>query len=95
MWIKNEKSGVLFSKMFSVFLVKLFNTTRGINQFLFAREKRMAGRADFDIYGLVNRSKFNFVTAGTSRCNLMISGMNIRFHYVLNLQKTCSQHAAI
>jgi len=92
MWRKNEKSGVLFSEMLGVFLIKLLNTTCSINQFLFAREKRMAGRADLDLDGLVNGTKFNFIAAGTPGLDLMIGGMNIRFHCRLNLQKTCSQH---
>ena len=92
MWIKNEKLCVLFCEMLGVFLLKLFNTTCSINQFLFARKKRMAGRAYLNLNGLVNGTKLNFVAAGASGRNLMVWGMNIRFHCTLNLQKTCSQH---
>jgi len=92
MWIKNEKLCVLFGEMLGVFLLKLLNTTCSINQFLFARKKRMAGRANLNLNGLVNGTKLNFVTAGASGRNLMVWGMNIRFHCTLNLQKTCSQH---
>jgi len=92
MWIKNEKLCVLFGEMLGVFLLKLLNTTCSINQFLFARKKRMAGRANLNLNGLVDGTKLNFVTAGASGRNLMVWGMNIRFHCTLNLQKTCSQH---
>jgi hypothetical protein len=40
---KKQKLSVLFCEVLGVFLIELLNTTGGVNQFLLAGEKGMAG----------------------------------------------------
>ena len=65
-----------------VFFIETFNTTSGIDHFLFASEKGMAGRTDF--YGIVTKrgTRFNNVTAST--CNF--GGFVIRMNAFLHLE---------
>lgn len=89
---KSENLRVLFLEMFGVFFLELLNTAGGVYELLLAGKKRMAGRTDFNFDFLINRTKLYFITTGTFGLNLMVCGMDIRFHYSLSLQKTCSQH---
>jgi len=68
-------------KMLFVFLHELINPASGINQLLFASEKGMAVRTDFDLHLGVNRTELNAITTGTNRYNFMIFWMDTFFHY--------------
>lgn len=89
---KSENLRVLFLEMFGVFFLELLNSAGSIYELLFTGKKRMAGRTYLDFDCLVNRTKLYFITTGTLGLNLMVCGMDIRFHYSLSLQKTFLQH---
>ena len=69
---------------------KFFHAPGGIDEFLFAREKRMAGGADADFNvsfgraGVINRA------ARANDVGLLIIGMNVRLH----IQKRANNLAA-
>ena len=66
--------------MLGVFFIKLLDTSCGVNEFLLAGKKRMAGRTYLHLYLFVHGSEFNFIAAGTLGLDLMVSGMDVRFH---------------
>jgi len=82
----------LFLEMLGVFLIEFLNTSGSINQLLLAGKKGVTGRTDLNFDCLVHRTKFYFIAAGTLGHNLMICGMDIRFHRTLSLQKTNSPY---
>lgn len=86
---------LFLGKMLGVFLLELFNTTSSINQFLFTSEKRMAGRTDLNVYAFIHRAQFNFITTGTFCLDFMIFRMDIRFHWILSLQRIYSPHSEL
>jgi hypothetical protein len=63
-------------------LVKLVNTSTGVDQFLFARIKRVTLGADFNLYILLCTPCFNNLTASASDRCLLVVGMNPYLHYV-------------
>ena len=70
-----------------VFLVQLvlatepFDATRGIDQLLFAREKRVTVGTDFDRNLLSGRTSLIFGTAGAGYLDIVVFWMNSRFHF--------------
>ena len=70
-----------------VFLVQLvlatepLDTTRGIDQLLFARKKRVTVGTDFDRYLLSGRTSLIFGTAGARYFDIVVFWMNSRFHF--------------
>ncbi len=65
-----------------IFFVEAFNAAGRVDHFLFASEKGMASRADFDVVVAERGARFNDVTAGT--CNF--GGFIIRMNTVLHLE---------
>lgn len=70
----------------AVFFLELINTSAGIQEFLFAREERMASGANFDADVRTNRTRFERVAASASRRRHMIlwlDGLFQRVHLFL------------
>jgi len=82
-------------EMFCVFLFEFFNTTGGINQLLLTGEKGMAGRTDFNLHALVDRTQFYLITASAFRLDFVIFGMDIRFHRLLGLRRIYSHNSEL
>ncbi len=77
--------------MLCITLAEFLNSPGSINEFLFAREKRMAGRTDFDLEFRQDTADFHFITAGTNRHDGLIFWMYIILHvYPTALQKALS-----
>jgi len=57
-----------------------FDTSGGINQLLFARKERMAGRTNFYVNILYSRASFNDVATSTGDFSQLILGVNTLFH---------------
>ena len=68
-----------------IFLFEFLDTAGGVDQFLFAGEEGMAGRADFHADLAVHRAHFDFSATGADGFDLMIFRMNIGFHGALLL----------
>jgi hypothetical protein len=73
-------SGGSFFHMIGIFFHKFFNSAGGIDQFLLAGKKRMAGRTDFDRNLLVHRTEFHRIAAGAFGGNLVVFWVDILFH---------------
>ena len=78
----------LILKMFCIPLFEFFYTTCGINEFLFACEKRMAGRADLHPDLRHNRTHLNFIATGTYSFYVVIFRMYIFLHTFIFLRYT-------
>jgi hypothetical protein len=76
---KNQ-SALFLAEMLGVLLVELLDPAGGIDQFLLAGEKGMAGGTDFHLDLLVNGAELNLVAAGALGLDLVIGGMDISFH---------------
>ena len=74
--------GRLRSLCVGVFLLKSLHSARCIEQFLFAREKRMATRADFHAQHVAfdRRARLKRASAGAVYEHFVIIGMNSGFH---------------
>ena len=59
---------------------ELLDAARGIDELLFAREERMAGRADADLDVALRRAGVIDRAARAANVGLMVVGMNICFH---------------
>jgi hypothetical protein len=59
---------------------KFLHATRGIDELLFAGEKRMACRTDADFNVPLGRARVVNSTARTGDVGLVILRMNVRFH---------------
>ena len=59
---------------------EFFHAPGGIDEFLLAREKRMAGGADANFNVSFGRASVINRTAGANDIGLLIIGVNIRFH---------------
>jgi hypothetical protein len=68
--------------------VESLNASSGIDQLLFAREKWMAGRTEFQSYFRLGGASLKFVPAGAGYEHFVILGMNFFFHFNLILQAT-------
>ncbi len=67
-----------------VTLVEAINAPGGIYQFLFARKKRVARRADFHLQiGLARRARRECFAAGTLHVNVLVLWMDFLFHVPL------------
>ena len=73
--------------MLGVFLVELLDPARRIHQLLLAGKKGMAGGTDFYIDFFVHGTKFKFAAASAFVNNLVVFGMNVRFHGCPSLRK--------
>jgi hypothetical protein len=71
---------VFGGQMFGVLLVELLDTAGRVNQLLLAGKKGMAGGTDFHIDFFVHGAEFEFAAAGAFGHNLVVLGMNVRFH---------------
>ncbi len=77
--------------MLCIALTEFLNSPGSINELLFTGEKRMTGRADFDLEFRQDTAYFNFITAGTNRLDGLIFRMYIILHvYPTALQKALS-----
>jgi hypothetical protein len=61
--------------------VKAVNATSRVNQFLFAGEKRVTFRADFDAQIFAGRTGFKAVAAGARNIDFVVIRVYLRFHY--------------
>ena len=59
---------------------EFFHTSGGVDEFLLASEKRMAGGADADSNILFGRASVINRTARANHIGLLIIGMNVRLH---------------
>lgn len=65
----------------TVFLAKLVDTPRGINNFLLSRIKRVTLGAHINVKVISEcGARFKFCTATANYRNLLVLWMNIRFH---------------
>src|SRR5262245_19854574 len=64
-----------------VFLLESFDATRGIDQLLFAGEKRMAIRANFNVDLFFGRTRRARGAAGAHDLTFDVFGMNAFFHF--------------
>lgn len=71
----------LFVFFDAVFLVEFFNSACCIEQLLFARKERVAGRANFDFQITGGAACFKSIAAGTGDCHFVIFGMDSTFHF--------------
>jgi len=62
---------------------EFLHPARGINDFLFAGEKRMTGGTDLDMKFCLCRARFKGITAGTGYDTLPILGVNFLSHNLL------------
>ena len=69
---------------FFIFFPETFNTTRGVNQFLFAGKKRMAFGAYFNADIGLGRTDLYLVAARTPYAGISVIRMNAVFHNFLN-----------
>jgi len=73
--------GIAAKLLASVFLTELINTARGIKNLLLTRIKGVAGRTYVQGQVTTNRGLgLKAVTATTGSSNLIVFGMNFRFH---------------
>jgi hypothetical protein len=73
----------LVLKLF-IFFPETFNTTRCVNQFLFASKKRMAFRAYFNADIGLGRTDLYLVATCTSDAGISVIRMNAAFHGIFN-----------
>lgn len=66
--------------MLSITLFEFLNASSRVNKFLFAGEKRMAGRADLNLHLFHYRSYFYFITTRAGCINCIVLRMNSVFH---------------
>jgi len=66
--------------MFGVSFIKFINTASSIQYLLLAREKRMTGRANFNLHFLTIRAQFNLIATGTHSFYGKILWMDIFLH---------------
>jgi hypothetical protein len=66
--------------------MEAFNTSGRVNQLLFSRKERMAGRTEFQPDFLFGGASFKLVAAGAGNNNVMVFGMNSFFHINLILR---------
>ena len=70
-------------RLLAVALVEAVNSARGVNEFLLAREERVALRADFDVdVALFSRARLERAAAGAVDCGRVVVGMNSLLHFV-------------
>lgn len=66
-----------------VAFVETVNATGGVNQFLFAREKRMTLRADFDMQLVLHRRACReMISARADDVDFLVVRMNFSFHFL-------------
>ena len=95
-FVKKQVGLCLFlGEVLGVFFLEFFNTTSGVNQLLLTSEKRMTAGTNFDLNALINRAQFNLITASAFCLDLMIFGMDIRFHRLLGLQRIYSRNSEL
>jgi hypothetical protein len=79
--------------------IESIDASRGVNQLLLAREKRMASRTDFHVQiAFFGRTRFKSFAASASHADFTIFRMNSRFHfrdYLLLTFSLLSQQAMI
>jgi len=65
-----------------VLLLKTLNAAGGVDELLFAGEKRVAARADFDAQhvALDGRARLESISAGTVHSDGMVVGVDTGFH---------------
>ena len=63
-----------------VFLVETFDAASRVYHLLFAREKGMTGRADFDIVVAQRGTRFDDITASARDFGRFVIGMNTFLH---------------
>ena len=77
-------SGFCLVLKFFIFFPETFNTTRCVNQFLFAGKKRVAFGAYFNADIRLRRTDFDLVATGTSYAGISVIRMNAVFHCIFN-----------
>ena len=81
---RRKKSGkelfFLVCLVTGIFFLEFFDTSGGVDQFLFTGEEGMNGGADLHTHLTVDRTQLDFVAAGANRCNFVILWMDIGFH---------------
>jgi hypothetical protein len=82
--VKIHGSGAGFFFLLPVFPIKPLDATRGIDQLLFAGEKRVAVRTDFDVNLFFGRTRRPCVAACANHMTLDIFGMNAFFHFLVS-----------
>ena len=80
-------SGFRLVLKFFIFFPKSFNTTRCVNQFLFASKKRMAFGAYFNADIGLGRTDLYLVATRTTYAGISVFRMNAVFHCIFNPQK--------
>jgi hypothetical protein len=80
-------SGLRLVLKFFIFFPEPFNTTRSVNQFLFAGKKRMAFGAYFNADIGLGRTNLYLVATRTSYAGISVVRMNAVFHSIFNLLK--------
>jgi hypothetical protein len=81
---RKKLSGFRLVLKFFIFFPKAFNTTRCVNQFLFAGEKRMAFGAYFNADIRLGRTDLNLVATRTTYTGISVIRMNAVFHGIFN-----------
>jgi hypothetical protein len=77
-------SGFRLVLKFFIFFPETFNTTRGVNQFLFACKKRMAFGAYFNADIGLGRTDLDLVATRTPYAGISVIRMNAVFHGIFN-----------
>ena len=75
---------LFFGLKFRVFLAETLNAARSVDQFLFPGEKRVALGTNFNRNILLCRTNFNFIAAGALDGGVVVLGMGIRFHKIID-----------
>jgi hypothetical protein len=85
-WVKQLLSGsrALCCGFLAIALVESINASRGVDQLLLAREKRMTSRADFDVQvAFFGRTSLECLAASAANGDFYVFRMNSWFHLLL------------
>lgn len=66
-----------------------FDATGGVNQFLLAGKKRVAGRTDFNLDFIFTRTRRKFIATGTMHFAFNVFWMDSFFHFQLSFAFSC------
>src|SRR5437588_13044306 len=72
------------SRLLTITPIETIHASRGVNQLLLARKKRMASRADLNVQiTFARRARLKSLAASAGHRDFLIFRMNSRFHFVL------------
>ncbi len=81
----DELESITLLNLFTIFFLKSFNSSGGIQKFLFPRKERMAAGTDFYTDFLFGTLRFKGRSAGTLDHRFKNFGMDILFHLITSI----------